>query len=402
MTKIVIRFGLFAAIGVLLASVLSSFAARYSRDYLQSRFRIGQLLQRAESLEVLVLGNSHTLAIDFNVLNVSAYNLAQGGNDLFEIEYQVKSLIPSLPKVHTVLCSMSYFMFNFDNGAFPQGQAHFTEIEYQKFIEQYPDISAILRPFKGENPYGIWIDIQKFSNAQKELLGDAYQEMNRKYSIDRMEIRREYYAAIPSLRFIRGDLEELLISKLSPIIRKDHWKEIFSAIVFAQTYRNNQSTDWYTYLEVDEYGQGMSELFFTHKPREELIRFTREHRVPRHLYLQALMTKHRQSLSDKAYDSLVSTIEFLQERDIRIVFFTPPYFHTYTELFDRETIELMKHRMQLLKNRFGVEYYDDSENPNFIFDHTLFFDSDHMNKDGAKLFSQELKRKLSSQLISAH
>ena len=95
-------------------------------------------LDRKDSIYALAVGNSHTCAFDFNVLKIYGYRVAQGGNDVFEAEYQLRSLVPMLPKLKTVIFNISYFSLFLDNSAIPNDVCYFTDKEYNLFLSKYP------------------------------------------------------------------------------------------------------------------------------------------------------------------------------------------------------------------------------------------------------------------------
>src|SRR3970040_147439 len=126
MKKFVKRILIFISLGLLIFAFLFLTAEKYAP---KSNFKIKQLLNKAESIEALAVGNSHACALDFNALGVNGYRVAQGGNDFSEAEYQIRSLVPLLPNLKTVFFNVSYFSFYEDNSSIRGNYAVFSKIE---------------------------------------------------------------------------------------------------------------------------------------------------------------------------------------------------------------------------------------------------------------------------------
>ena len=95
-------------------------AALWSRMdpvYPDIKFRMQNLLRQANEIEAVAAGNSHCKAIDFDALGERGYHIWLGGNDVFETELHLKTLIPRLPKVRTVYYAVSFHTFVADNRA---------------------------------------------------------------------------------------------------------------------------------------------------------------------------------------------------------------------------------------------------------------------------------------------
>ena len=68
-------------------------------------------------MRALSVGNSHSLAVDFNAMDVPGYHVWTRGQDLFEAEAQLRDLLPRLPNLEVVFFAVSYGSFRRDNGA---------------------------------------------------------------------------------------------------------------------------------------------------------------------------------------------------------------------------------------------------------------------------------------------
>jgi hypothetical protein len=111
---------LFVAILLVLAGVASEVSRAYPHGDGVTRHlhRIQAAYERADSIEILVLGNSHaTYGIDTGLLPGKAHVLGLHWNDVFEVQHQVRVLLPRMPRLHTAIISLSYFSFHWDNAA---------------------------------------------------------------------------------------------------------------------------------------------------------------------------------------------------------------------------------------------------------------------------------------------
>ena len=201
-----------------------------------------------------------------------------------------------------------------------------------------------------------------------------------------VRIRRIHtYIVIPYWWFIKGDFENFVIGKSHPIFpitsvaRDDSWEGVFGAIFSGTQQEREQGGD---------IGSGCDG-----RELEYLVAHSRL-RTHQHVQLTTEMAAKHPNLHLDTYETVVDTIQFLQQRDIRVIFFTPPYFETYTEFYqasDPETVTTMKDNMQTLQREYSIEYYDFSVDKEFISDHQLFSDSDHLNHCAARQFSEKLR-----------
>jgi hypothetical protein len=118
MVRFVARGVLFLAILLVLAGALSRFSKMYPHGDAVKRHldRIHTAYRQADSTEILLLGNSHiTYGVDAGMLPGRAQVLGLHWNDVFEVQHQVRVLLPRMPRLHTVIISLSYFSFQWDN-----------------------------------------------------------------------------------------------------------------------------------------------------------------------------------------------------------------------------------------------------------------------------------------------
>jgi hypothetical protein len=211
---------------------------------------------------------------------------------------------------------------------------------------------------------------------------------------EKLAIRREdLYNVIPSWRFIPGDFDNYLrgrgsqVFPISAIVRADNWKGVFYGMIP----RTSDEILLEKPLEECEYNEGVKLIEHAKSRSMEQIAFSKE-----------IATK-RSDIHTDTYNTVVEIIQFLQKRGIRVIFVTPPYYHAYTAAYQRvnpEAISRMQENMAILQNENGVEYYDFSTDKEFVSDHTLFKDADHLNTCGASLFSAKLNEIVSDDRVS--
>lgn len=88
-------------------------------------------------------------------------------------------------------------------------------------------------------------------------------------------------------------------------------------------------------------------------------------------------------------NELKELIEWQQSKGRRVVLFMAPYYEYYNDLID--SLNFTDKFYGLLNNvitETSVEFYDYSRDPRFETNRELFVNTDHLNGEGAKLFSQ--------------
>lgn len=116
---------------------------RYAPLDARSKFIIGQLSGKANRIEALSLGSSHARALDFGALDLEGYTVWQPGQDIFEIEYQVKALAPRLPNLKTVFISVSYYTLKKDNSVVNPDLVAFPKCRFEDILKAYPELKTI-------------------------------------------------------------------------------------------------------------------------------------------------------------------------------------------------------------------------------------------------------------------
>jgi len=320
-SRFFVRAGLFVLLGGIVCYSLVSFVGRSGTPQTGSdlRLSIHDILSHAPQVEVLGVGNSHNVAVDFEQLD-NAFPAWTGASDLFEVEYLLHAMVPRLPNLHVVLIPISYFSFR-------------TESRFE-----------------------------------------------------RTSTRTAYYRAIGGFPLNLGDTF-LWLRAQGPDLPTDHGKGIvLAALRFLGLVAVPESE------EVPEtlFGQ-FDATTDTKVMSEALIAYTETDGVPAHFAWQRKTLEARPDIVRHTTAAIEHVIQTLQESRIRLVFYTPPYFFRYTELYDRDTVEEMHTIMADLVEKYGIEYYDYSGDPDFANDPRLFMDDDHLNKAGARLFTERVR-----------
>lgn len=203
------------------------------------------------------------------------------------------------------------------------------------------------------------------------------------FATDRDIRRIHMYTVVPNWWFISGDIRNYIIGRLHPIVpvmsvsRSDNWRGVFEAIKQGKTFELELADTGCKYKDVPALEESAKSTF------AEDMRMTNE-----------AIAGHA-NLSGDIYQTLVDTTKYLQERNIRLIFFTPPYHEKYNKLYEAKApdmLKVMRQNMQRLQTEQNVEYYDLSTDETFTYDNHLFFDSDHLNRCGAQVFSTKFRQ----------
>ena len=313
----------FLALGLCIWVALAEATSHLGGPESTLEYRVNDLLKNHRDVEAIAVGHSHNMALDFSVLGIDGYHAWDGGSDVFEVEYELRSLVPKLHNLRAVFMPMAYWGFVRDNSAVPERRVR--NLDYYRAFHSGP-ISASDR----------WLYLRASSWN---------------------------------------------------IVRSDHWKVIVEAVL-----RHKGDTTLPAGIDPAD-GHSIQSDDFKPMSYEELVEYTKSDPagVKAHLDIQDACKAGHANLAKDTYTCVVRIIKFLQTRGIRVIFFTPPYFATYTELYYPETIRSMKARMEELVDEYAVEYYDFSTDKDLIHNNLLFKNDDHLDADGAVVFSKKLR-----------
>lgn len=320
--KPLIHASLFVGIGMFLFGVFYITTEAIAPVYPELKQRMKILEERKNEIEMITVGHSGNITIDFDVMGENGFHLWTESADLFETKYWAEFAVPRLPNLKVVFIASSYWQFRRDNTAgAPTVPTYFPEK------------------------------------------------------------RRELYAVTSSFRFLEGDLAGFVKGKMAPVIRVDHWKRVFETLFGKESKPLPVAKD------------GAIDYGHPERVSEEYLIADSRRMVAHDMMLQTAMVADRPTLVQDAYATLESIIEFLDAQDVQVVLFTPPYYSKYTELSDKKTADEMRTLMaQLDEKHENMVYYDFSTHPSFAPVSDYFFDSTHLSKTGARVFSAEFER----------
>jgi len=292
--------------------------------------RAANLEARNQLIEAITLGNSHSDAIDYSILGINGQSVAFAAADLFEVEKYSLYLEDILPNLKTVFIAISYYSFSRDNGT--------------------------IEPFRTR--------------------------------------RVRFYSMVPTWSPIQGDLSNFWLGRLesythvTSVIRSDSWQGVWTRLD-----NETSSADLFPYdgvTTVSAWGE------CSHYTVEQLVLHAQEI-AGRNVTSSGQMAETHPGLEEDAFDALARTIERLQSRGIRVILFTPTYYEKYNEYFMEQGYSIVKDMIQLtsrLQQIDRVEYYNFSDDPDITIHPELFYNSDHLNECGHKVFSGKLLAKM--------
>ena len=288
--------------------------------------RSENLQARREQIEAITLGNSHSDAVDYSVMGIEGQSLAFAAADLFEVEKYAELMADKLPNLKTVFIAISYYSFSRDNATF--------------------------EPFRTR--------------------------------------RIRYYSIIPIWSPIQNDHSNFVLGKLEAythvmsVVRSDSWKGVWVELA-----NETPSSDFYSYDGIiTSSAWGMC----PHYTEEQLANHAQDIATKNVISSNQMAVAH-QGLEQDAFDALVRTIEWLQSQGIQVVLFTPTYYERYNVYFMEQGTRLyedMQLGIEELNQRYQIEYYDFSTDPEITIHPQLFYNSDHLGKCGRKVFTEKL------------
>jgi hypothetical protein len=193
------------------------------------------------------------------------------------------------------------------------------------------------------------------------------------------------YTVIPNWHYIKGDIKNFVVGRgkwvfpIEGILRQDNWQGVFYSIINGSDNSDNEIT-----AQID--GD------CTYKSSTELVK-TSEERVNETIQFAEEIKSSRPKIYQDTYLRIEEIIRYLQQRNVRIILFTPPYYEAYSRYYlknDPEAIDIFRTNTGRLQSSYGVEYYDYSLDGRFVQNNQLFFDGDHLNPCGRRIFTKLL------------
>jgi hypothetical protein len=181
----------FIFVGLLIFSTLYFISETVAPIYGSHKERMRLMRKNAPDIEAISAGNSHSLALDFETLNLRGFHLWSIGSDLFEVNYLLNAVVPLLPNLKVVLLNISPMAFGHDN---------------------------------------------RLTGGHNRLVQYAVTPTMR------------------SWKLINGDVKNFVHGKLSPIIREDNWNGIVRAMIPIKSLHGAEGSEKMISQRVDQSG----------------------------------------------------------------------------------------------------------------------------------------------------
>jgi len=325
-----LRSGLaFLSVGVVLLLALNVASARIAPVFPMERQRVAYLEEQREKVEVLVIGNSHGHAVNFGALKASGFHLWTPGQDVFETEALLAAWLPRLPALRFVLLPVGFSSFTTDN-ALPVRE-------------------------------------------------------------NRSQIRRGAYALLPDRRLIGWDWDNWVASRLSGVVREDHWQGVLGRVVPALAQQAKADREGFRAVDRDGFvrrGHGRTSL------APEQIAGEAERLLARQLATQADMLAADPDLPERARDALARCVRLVRESGATPILFRAPVHELYASGLDAETVKRTETLVERLETELALKVHDFSTDRAFVREPRFFFDPSHLNRVGAAVFSRDRLRAL--------
>lgn len=330
MRQFLLKTAVFVLGLIILLNLLGTFAdeiAPIGDEFIYAEQDYRNLLERREQIQAISIGNSHSAAVNFDELGIQGQVLTRAGADLFEVDRYIRSITNRLPGLKTVFISLSYYSFSRDNAT----MANMKTLRIQLYT-----MLPVWMPIKGDGN-----------------------------------------------NLVLGKLDR--ISQLLSVVRSDHWQNIISPETGLANLFDESA-------ELDRVSVEPTQETCTYLTEGEMENHAQEI-AGKNVNSTRRMASLHPGLEEDSLEILAKTIEYLQKRDIEVVLYTPPYYEAYTTHFMERGSDIAEHMHQAvaqLQEKYHVEYYDFSAEPDMISIPELFFNSDHVNECGGKAFSARL------------
>ena len=181
--------------------------------------------------------------------------------------------------------------------------------------------------------------------------------------------RRELYARTPGLLWIEGDASSFLAGRLAPIMRPDHWQLVVKRLLAPVGL--SQSSD-----------------------KSPTRTYTTRERIEQQRRVTSNMLNADPEIPERAERALRAAVRRADRKRVQLVFFTAPLRADYLAYIAQQERDAFRQRMAgIVGNSACAVYFDFSDHPAFR-DDRLFTNGDHLNEEGARVFSALLRQRL--------
>lgn len=261
----------------------------------------------------------------------------------------------------------------------------------------------------GINGYHLWLPaadffeidhlvryaVPKMPNIEFVLINISYFSFRfDNAAIESRRIRRKWlYASMNRWQYIKGDRTEFITGKLNSWTGVDTVMSTKTEQVIKALIGQNISDPL---PSRGPNGQRLYKPYIECQHQESHDVLVRESKSPveRHLRLEQNMQSAHPHLHEDTIETVDELLNYLSEKEIEVLLYTPPYFVEYTNQYEQSKIVDMQQVARNIAEIHQVQYLDYSVHPDFINDSKVFYNADHLNLCGARKFSQELASKI--------
>lgn len=104
----------------------------------------------------------------------------------------------------------------------------------------------------------------------------------------------------------------------------------------------------------------------------------------------------------EAVNALYDIIDLCRELEATPIMITTPYLHEYPDAVKKNDPEFFDDFYSIISevsSKTGVKYYDYSHDERFSDNYTLFINTDHLNREGARIFTNMLLREVLGHML---
>ena len=219
-----------------------------------------------------------------------------------------------------------------------------------------------------------------------------------------LDLLREYIAYMPNLKRVIATVDYASFRE----IKFEDGRNWFKAIPYKRRLKLHRHSDFSIYnFEISNFRSyaGTLKNVVVQKPSNKCdslgfgLNYTLARRNPRWKRTAAdAMSHHTQARNDarameieQCFDSMA---DICRAHGVELILTTPPVWKGYRALYDRAQLDEMRTYTKTVVERNHLRYFDMAADTAFT--DNDFFDSDHLNSDGAAKFSRMLKQKLNA------
>lgn len=306
---------------ICLLIILFFISERFSPVYPLIKKRKTNFSKVAKGITILSLGNSHAGAINFETLGMKGFHYWDAAEDIFETAYKV-----------------------------------------QNIIEKCPQLQIVCIPISPYSPY---------QNNKETFYHIQYHP------------RVRLHVATNSWQPLQGKLNFLLLGKLSPLVRYDHW-------VFLPKLLSNKQTKNIADTRLDSLeSNGLWHFKYPVLKNEDQLAQLAEKNIKEHSRL--LNDTSQQVIF---WQTLKEIKTYLYKQNIQLYIYTPPYYKAYLELLDQPLYNQTIAEAKQFTKENEITYSDFSKDSYLSPRWQFFDDASHLNQKGREIFSLYVKADL--------